>query len=112
MILIDAGLLPGYSPSISNGQVKNGCQDFCDGKEGVPRGKALRAEYGEEITLIAGHCDIHGGQETVISQWLNDALHGVASPEVVDTLAARSQRLRATIIDPEPWRMGMVPVGN
>lgn len=112
LVLVSAGANPTNIPILSSNQVKSECLDFCEGKEGVTRGEEVRAEYGEHITLIAGHCDVHGGQEGTMSEWLDAALRGKASPDILDTLNSRAERLRAAIINPEPWRKGMLPPGT
>lgn len=87
-------------------QLKDGCLDFCQDRQGVSRGVSARRHYVPRIALIAGECDVHHGDPATMTAWvIGEANQGVA-PEVTETLDARSAELLEILIAPESWRMG------
>ncbi|MBX6334247.1 hypothetical protein IRY61_02815 [Candidatus Saccharibacteria bacterium] len=91
-------------------QLKDYCLNFEDGRQGRNKGLHERRKYREDIVLISGHCDIHHGRPDILSEWLIDEAEGKASPEIVETLDARTAALAKALVMPEPWRMGTTPL--
>ncbi len=111
LLVVDAAYGSIDEPTPHQAQAKTGCQDFCHDKQGVAKGQRTLEGYTENIILISGEDDICPIEQAGhMARWLGDEINGRASPEAINILDNTSLRLLEILVDPQPWRMGKVPI--
>jgi hypothetical protein len=101
---------------VRRAQLKGYCLGFCGDEEREAEGDEARSEYMEDIVLVSGHCDLvdptTGHTMNGLAKRLERESRGEASPEQIDMLNEATLHVLQTITDPEPWRMGAMPMAR
>lgn len=102
----DLVVVDGYDAAVNQYEAKDWCLDYCQGRQGVPRGRAVARQRTGQTVIISGECDVHRGDPAALAGWLIDEAAGRGPAEAVANLDGRTASLLGTLLVPEPWRIG------
>ncbi len=115
LLVVDCGTYAHPDPSIHRAQVKHACLGFCSEEDldARERGRQIRGQYMMDIALVSEHCDITVPAECDMGAMTKSLLAEVrehSGPLEKARLDRGTLQLLETIIKPEPWRMGTLPL--